>query len=157
MIGPLKNFPDPNPLNGANATYLEDLYQSFVADPQSVDEQWQDYFRSLEQEVPAAGPHRQSTGQSTAGPLSTQMSETGAAKQAAVMRMINAYRVRGHQQADSDPLNFYERAKDQIGPEEIDIFDAAESVVIDGAGHMLHFEQPQALAKVIESFLGRDL
>ena len=111
MIGPLKNFPDPNPLNGANATYLEDLYQSFVADPQSVDEQWQDYFRSLEQEVPAASTHTRSTGQATAGQLSAQMSETGAAKQATVLRMINAYRVRGHQQADSDPLNFYERAK----------------------------------------------
>ena len=39
------------------------------------------------------------------------------------------------------------------GPEEIDAFASAETVVIPGAGHMVHFEQPGALAAAVEAFL----
>ena len=49
--------------------------------------------------------------------------------------------------------DFFSRAVSQAGPEEIDWFTAAESVEIPGAGHMVHFEQPGALAAAIEGFL----
>ena len=52
--------------------------------------------------------------------------------------------------ADSD---FYSRALEATGPNEMELFTAAETVVIPGAGHMLHFEQPGALAIAVESFL----
>ena len=52
--------------------------------------------------------------------------------------------------AESD---FFSRAVSQAGPEAIDAFTAAESVEIPGAGHMVHFEQPGALAEAIERFL----
>ena len=39
------------------------------------------------------------------------------------------------------------------GPDEIDAFASAETVVIPGAGHMVHFEQPGALAAAVETFL----
>lgn len=56
--------------------------------------------------------------------------------------------------ADSD---FYSRAREHAGPDEIDSFAAAESVDIPDAGHMVHFEQPAALAAAIEAFLiGQD-
>ncbi len=54
--------------------------------------------------------------------------------------------------AESD---FYSRAREHAGPNEIDSFAAAESVEIAEAGHMVHFEQPGALAAVVEAFLGR--
>ncbi len=102
MIGPLKSISYPStPLNGNNAAYLEDLYRRYIEDPGALDEQWRLYFQSLDQGtseatyLPAGAP--------------VKMSEAGAAKQAAVLRLINAYRVRGHQVSESDPLNFYER------------------------------------------------
>jgi pimeloyl-ACP methyl ester carboxylesterase len=52
--------------------------------------------------------------------------------------------------AESD---FFSRAVSQAGPEEIDWFTASESVEIPDAGHMVHFEQPGALAEAIEGFL----
>jgi pimeloyl-ACP methyl ester carboxylesterase len=52
--------------------------------------------------------------------------------------------------AESD---FFSKAKDHAGPNEIDAFDAAQSAEIPGAGHMVHFEQPGALAAAIERFL----
>jgi len=52
--------------------------------------------------------------------------------------------------AESD---FFARAEKHAGPNEIDAFNTAESIEIDGAGHMVHFEQPSALAAAIEGFL----
>jgi pimeloyl-ACP methyl ester carboxylesterase len=52
--------------------------------------------------------------------------------------------------AESD---FFARAEKHAGPNEIDAFTAAESIEILEAGHMVHFEQPGALAAAIEAFL----
>jgi len=49
--------------------------------------------------------------------------------------------------------SFFSRATEGTGPTEIDEFDAAETVVIPDAGHMLHFEQPEQLAAALEKFL----
>ncbi len=49
--------------------------------------------------------------------------------------------------------NFFAAATDHAGPNEIDAFATAESVEIPGAGHMVHFEQPGALAEAVEGFL----
>jgi pimeloyl-ACP methyl ester carboxylesterase len=52
--------------------------------------------------------------------------------------------------AESD---FFARVEKHAGPNEIDAFIEAESIEIEGAGHMVHFEQPGALAAAIEGFL----
>jgi len=52
--------------------------------------------------------------------------------------------------AESD---FFAAVAKQAGPNEIDAFAAAESTEIPGAGHMVHFEQPGALAVAVEKFL----
>jgi pimeloyl-ACP methyl ester carboxylesterase len=52
--------------------------------------------------------------------------------------------------AESD---FFAAAAKQAGPHEIATFTAAESIEIPGAGHMVHFEQPGALAVAVEKFL----
>jgi len=49
--------------------------------------------------------------------------------------------------------NFFSAAMDAAGPNEVELFAAAETVVIPDAGHMVHFEQPGALATAIEAFL----
>jgi len=49
--------------------------------------------------------------------------------------------------------HFYSAALDAAGPNEIELFAGAETAVIPGAGHMVHFEQPDALAAAIEDFL----
>jgi len=49
--------------------------------------------------------------------------------------------------------NFFSRAVDAAGPDELVLFTEAETVVIPGAGHMVHFEQPGKLAAAVEDFL----
>ncbi len=97
MIGPLKFLSDltrDTHLNASNAAFLEDLYAQYRENPRSIDEQWRRYFAALDQQ-PIAAP--------TAAPPA--LPEAAAAKQSAVLRLINAYRVRGHQQSDLDPLH----------------------------------------------------
>lgn len=104
-----------SPLYVANAAYLEDLYEIYLKDPHSVSIPWRDWFDQIQNNpseqhaismplsyspVPAIQP---------TSPRRIATTAETAAKQAAVLQLINAYRFRGHQKANIDPLHFYER------------------------------------------------
>ncbi|MCC5858773.1 MAG: 2-oxoglutarate dehydrogenase E1 component [Ectothiorhodospiraceae bacterium] len=110
-------------LSGVNATFIEDLYEIYLRDPAQVSHEWRAYFQGLEHGDPRPVreiPHSQvreeflrlarsnggaaARAPGVAGGLSPQDAE----KQAAVLRLINAWRVRGHQAADIDPLDLRE-------------------------------------------------
>ncbi len=103
-------------LSGGSAAYLEELYEAYLHDPQSVDPHWQDCFAKL----PANNGHIDDVSHSAireqflqlakhkrhaqaAGPQQT------ASKQAHVLQFINAYRSHGHHHAKLDPLELRER------------------------------------------------
>lgn len=101
--------------SGANSAYLEGQYELYLKDPNSVDETWRDYFARL----PMVGdnardiPHSdirehfyQLTRHGGARPGASAGSESSShdLKQIYVSQLINAYRVRGHQLAKTDPL-----------------------------------------------------
>ncbi|MFT4994204.1 MAG: 2-oxoglutarate dehydrogenase E1 component, partial [Paraglaciecola sp.] len=101
---------------GGNAAYVEELYETYLDDPRSVSDEWRaifdqlpkvdgveleskhssvrDHFRSLAALGPAA----------RAGGIVAQPSGSGDEKQVKVLQLINAYRFRGHQHANLDPL-----------------------------------------------------
>jgi 2-oxoglutarate dehydrogenase E1 component len=85
--------------NAENAAYLETIYARFLNDPASVPEFWREYFHSFGRHPPSLA--RPAPDRPEAAP--------GAEKQAAVLRLINSYRVRGHQRAETDPLGAAER------------------------------------------------
>jgi 2-oxoglutarate dehydrogenase, E1 component len=110
----------PSYLYSGNAWYIEDLYEAFLSDPASVSVEWRQYFESLKAGSTDTGrdvshtPIRQvfiDAGKRRGGaPAYSQESrETMHQKQVAVLQLINAYRFRGHRQADLDPLKQYER------------------------------------------------
>ncbi|MES1940459.1 2-oxoglutarate dehydrogenase E1 component [Salinisphaera sp. T5B8] len=110
-------FIENSPLFGGNAAYVESYYEQYLKDPDSVEQSWRDYFKSLNgdgaQDI-AHGPIRDSfvDTQASAGQGArprASMSQRAAQKQAGVLRLINYYRMRGHQAADLDPLGLYER------------------------------------------------
>ena len=43
----LKKFQSTSALNGSNATYLEILYEQYLADPKSVSKSWQQTFKTI--------------------------------------------------------------------------------------------------------------
>ena len=115
---------DSTPLQGANATYVEWLYEQYLAEPGSVPVEWRRYFSSLGAEggeiphrpVAQAVGRRLQSATSPAAPAAPARTDargrTDAAaseKQAAVSRLIQVYSLRGHQIADLDPLGLWER------------------------------------------------
>lgn len=121
MSGAFEQFLQNSYLNGSNATYIEALYENYLSDPDSVEPVWQEYFRDLQAKEPGRlrdvphGPIREafealgrSSRNGRAVLAGEGMDAMAAQKQAAVLRLINGYRVRGHQHADTDPLHLRE-------------------------------------------------
>ncbi|KAJ1548780.1 hypothetical protein HK405_015274 [Cladochytrium tenue] len=113
------NFPTETFLSGTSSTYVEDMYEAWLADPSSVHVSWQVYFKNL--------ASRSSLPPFIPPPtiLPTNLGEGGAASIAEdlvdsldehripasevldhmkVQLMVRAYQVRGHQLANLDPL-----------------------------------------------------
>jgi len=110
-----------SPLAGGNAAYLEQLYEQFLHDPDSVPQAWRQYFENLPhvdgvtQDIPHSiirEEFRKRARQlrSLARPRAEQAAVTAdqAHKQVKVLQLINAYRYRGHQAAKLDPLGLRE-------------------------------------------------
>ncbi|MEP4147984.1 MAG: 2-oxoglutarate dehydrogenase E1 component [Halioglobus sp.] len=109
---------------GGNATYVEDLYESYLKDPNGVPEQWRDYFDKLPL-VESDFVHTEDIPHSVVRDRFAQISKmrvrTEATvahdsqateyerKQVHVVQLISAFRQRGHQKADLDPLGIAER------------------------------------------------
>ncbi len=105
-------------LQGANATYVEWLYEQFLADPASVPGEWRQFFGSLAADgaetphgpiVQAVGRRLQRAGAPGAPAAAATEAAPASEKQAAVSRLIQVYSLRGHQIADLDPLGLWER------------------------------------------------
>ncbi len=108
-------------LQGGNLAYVEDLFENYLKDPNSVPEEWRKYFDQLPG-VPGDHrpdiPHRDireqfrhiSQNQRHYSPAQGPTNITDAEKkQVRVLQMINAYRFRGHQKAQLDPLGIRRR------------------------------------------------
>ncbi len=108
-------------LSGGNAAYVEELYELYLHDPNAVPEEWRTYFQKLPADGSAATDVSHSTvrdhfvllakNQRRAQPVSAgSVSSEHEKKQVEVLRLIQAYRMRGHQAAKLDPLGLAQRA-----------------------------------------------
>ncbi len=109
---------------GGNATYVEDLYEVYLKDPNGVPEQWRDYFDKLprvESQIMQTEDIPHSVIRDRFAQISKMRVRTEATvahdsqateyerKQVRVVQLISAFRQRGHQKADLDPLGIAER------------------------------------------------
>ena len=115
-----RQFIESSSVQGANAAYIEAFYEQFLGDPESVPSDWRAYFRLIQdQNAPRETAHSEvlarferlarlpDSARTAVGGLDAAAVE----KQAAVLRLINYYRVRGHQAARLDPLGLSPPAK----------------------------------------------
>ena len=100
-------------LGGANQSYIEELYESYLEDPSSVDESWRATFDALPKITAAEQPHspvrdyfRRLARENTTEAV-TVIDPEASAKLVKVLQFINAYRFRGHLEAKLDPINYY--------------------------------------------------
>jgi 2-oxoglutarate dehydrogenase E1 component len=114
------------PLAAGNAPYVEEMYERYLADPQSLDARWRDYFGrmgGLGSDV-AHGPlvedlARRAREPRTAGAAPPRAAVPsgagdGSARQGAVSRLIQIYANRGHLVAGIDPLGLMVRPAPKV-------------------------------------------
>jgi len=106
----IQQFTQSSQLAGGNAAFVEELYERYLADPAAVDPTWRAYFDQLGGRQAGDVPH---------GPVieafarlallpPARAAQGGVGpdpdKQAAVLKLVTAYRSRGHLAANLDPL-----------------------------------------------------
>jgi 2-oxoglutarate dehydrogenase E1 component len=110
----------PSHLYSGNAWFVEELYEAYLNKPDSVGQEWCDYFDSLQngtstkdvahtpiqQAYANAAKHPQHGKLALSAPAADAVSHQ---KQTAVLQLINAHRFNGHRQSDLDPLKQYQR------------------------------------------------
>ncbi len=96
---------------GANAAYIEDLYEQYLVEPDSVGTKWKQWFDSFHGREAGDVPHSAVIAEvAEAGRLAARGNAPGAAsatgdeRERHVGRLITAYRSRGHLGAQLDPL-----------------------------------------------------
>ncbi len=111
-MGNMKEWESSSSLFGANAPFIEELYEIWLARPDAVPAEWAGYFAELKgdaEDVPHApvvasfvelGKSRRVQG--------AMVDATTMAKQVLVLRMISKFRTLGFYHADLDPLKRHE-------------------------------------------------
>lgn len=113
-------------LFGSNAPYIEELYESYLNNPDSVEDNWKQYFAELaaqpgfvEKDI-AHHPIQESFAnlakRKAISAVSGGLDESMLKKQVGVLRLISAYRIQGVGAAQLDPLK-------RMPPRNIDALD----------------------------------
>jgi 2-oxoglutarate dehydrogenase E1 component len=140
----MKDFLSNSYLFGSNAPFVEELYESWLVDPQSVPQQWRDYFDKL-QAVPAAsgGNGGRDVAHAPVIAAFAQRAKSSAGrpapavagfdrKQNSVIQLIVEYRFRGVLLADIDPLKRHEPPRiPELDPAYYDLGDADMDTVFN--------------------------
>ena len=118
----MEQFLRSSHFSGGNAAYIEELYETYLHEPNSVPEEWSSFFDSLPRTNGSVTPdishatiiqHFELLGRRQARP--TPAPGSGGIhleherKQVKVVQLISSYRFRGHQKASLDPLGLMVR------------------------------------------------
>ncbi|HEX6829667.1 MAG TPA: 2-oxoglutarate dehydrogenase E1 component, partial [Burkholderiales bacterium] len=114
MASVMQEYLSNSYLFGSNAPFIEELYEAYLANPDSVAGPWREYFDALQQGAAAKdvahGPVIESfvrlAKQPRVAPSAAAIAraEADARKQVSVLQFINAHRFLGVRQANLDPL-----------------------------------------------------
>lgn len=120
----MKAWWDSSHMAGGNAAYVEELYEAYLDNPQSVPENW----KSIFDELPKVEGVAVETKHSSIREEFKKMASLGPAarigavgkpsaeaptdeRQVKVLQLINAFRFRGHQHANLDPLGLWQQPR----------------------------------------------
>ena len=108
----MRQMQDSSLLFGANAPFIEELYEQYLADPNAVTEAWRNYFDALQ--PTSGGSHDVAHSAIRRAFAALPKTTAGGApepdaghkrKQVRILQLINAYRFLGVRVANLDPLN----------------------------------------------------
>jgi 2-oxoglutarate dehydrogenase E1 component len=115
----MKQLQGTSYLYGANAPFIEEQYENYLADPASVSDEWKKYFDELQKtsgaltrdiaHTPIIDSFARLTKNGSRPAATVDVEQS--AKQVAVLQLINAHRFRGNSMSDLDPLQRQERPR----------------------------------------------
>ncbi len=118
----MAHFLSNSHISGGNAAYVEELYDTYLHNPNAVSEEWRGYFDQLPringvmtQDTPHSVIRAQfellgkSRVRTVAAVSGGSVSADHERKQVKVLQLISSYRFRGHQKAELDPLGLMQR------------------------------------------------
>jgi 2-oxoglutarate dehydrogenase E1 component len=102
-------------LSGANAEFIAGLYARFLVDPDAVDQSWRRFFAEIGDDAAALAAERAgpawtrkppplSNGAAAPATIGAAAVRQAAADSIRALNLVRAFRVRGHLEADLDPL-----------------------------------------------------
>lgn len=116
--GVMKAWLESSHLGGGNMAYVDELYESYLADPASVSEEWRQFFAKLPKIEGVDLEARHADIRAQFAELAKNKHRevvvaqgSGDSRQVKVLQLINAFRFRGHQQAKLDPLELWKRQR----------------------------------------------
>ncbi|NKB31697.1 MAG: 2-oxoglutarate dehydrogenase E1 component [Pseudomonadales bacterium] len=150
-------------LSGSNAEYVEELYEQFLSDPDSIPQQWRDFFESLPAtngsnttEVSHAEIKKDFEALAKVSRYKQVLSNDAVvnseheSKQVQVLQLISSYRVRGHQKAALDPLALMHR--ERVPDLELEFHDLSpiDSSTIFQTGSLFISKDKAPLKEIVE-------
>src|SRR3954469_20165581 len=148
MSSVMRQFLDNSYLFGGNAPFIEDLYEKYLANPQSVPEEWREYFDRMQvlpgsstkdvAHAPVVESFVQRAKKGELGGQTRSMPVAPLARerlQVAALLLVTAYRISGSRWATVDPLKRMPRpAQPELEPAFYDLTEAdLEQVVNSGS------------------------
>jgi 2-oxoglutarate dehydrogenase E1 component len=117
----MKRFKNNSYLFSQNAPFVEELYAQYLKKPTAVSEDWRQFFEQLavngqrfvtdfdHQQIREEFARRSRESRHPVSRYAGSLSTAAENKQVQVLQLINAYRFRGHQMANLDPLGLQPR------------------------------------------------
>src|SRR5688572_8798079 len=89
----------------SHPSYIEGLYQDFVKDPESVDPDFRRFFEGFDFAIANGMPSNGQASTEAAQTAGTAITDAGQlSKEFSVYQLIQAYRIKGHLVADTNPI-----------------------------------------------------
>ncbi|NBX25061.1 MAG: 2-oxoglutarate dehydrogenase E1 component [Planctomycetes bacterium] len=136
----------PPQVNGLDPAFLDQQYQAWKRDPQSVSADWRTFFQGFELGYERA-PEPGATTTAAAASPAAEPASSGRTRQSKVDSLIYAYRNLGHLAAELDPLGTERPFPEQLTLESFDLTDADLAAAFDPGS--LPLPNPSPLADII--------
>jgi 2-oxoglutarate dehydrogenase E1 component len=150
-------------LSGSNAAYVEELYERFLVEEESIPLEWRKVFKSLRSsngksdvDVSHAGIRRDFELLGRESRYKQVLSNDAIvnseheSKQVKVLQLISSYRVRGHQKSNLDPLGIMRR--DRVPDLELEFHDLfpIDFSTIFQTGSLFISKEKAALREIVD-------
>ncbi|MTJ02901.1 2-oxoglutarate dehydrogenase E1 component [Idiomarina piscisalsi] len=113
--GVMREWLETSHLAGGNVAYIEQMFEAYLDDPTAVSDEWRKVFDALPSDGQAADTKMSDVREQFREAAKNKLKQSGGGssvsdqKQVKVLQLINAYRFRGHQHANLDPLGLWKQ------------------------------------------------